>query len=180
MNDQRDINSPLPLAGGVGGGPEAGNKSGQFKPRNTARAKELRNQATPAERLLWTALSSRKVGGYKFSRQMPIGPYFADFLCREVRLVIELDGYSHDVAQDYDAQRDAFMRVQGLTVMRFTNADILGNLDGVVQAIALVLAETCPLPTPPLEGRGTRRAVSPSPPGEGFGVGLTQNNDREI
>jgi very-short-patch-repair endonuclease len=151
MTDGSATNSPLPLAGGVGGGPE---KSGQFRPRNTARAKELRNQATPAERSLWKAMSRRQIAGYKFSRQMPIGPYFADFLCREAMLVIELDGYSHNLQQDYDTRRDTYMADQGYKVIRFTNADVLGNVDGVVQTIAVALEETDPPPTPPASGRG--------------------------
>jgi very-short-patch-repair endonuclease len=120
--------------------------TGEFKPRNTARAKALRNQATPAERLLWTALSNRQVDGYKFSRQMPVGPYFADFLCREARLVVELDGYSHDTRQEHDRQRDAFMKAEGYRVMRIANADVMTNLDGVAQTIAMALAETDPPP----------------------------------
>src|SRR3546814_6696851 len=72
---------------------------GQFQPRDTPRARELRNAATPAERTLWRCLSRRKVAGWKFSRQMPVGPYFADFLCREAHLVIDLDGHSQAMAQ---------------------------------------------------------------------------------
>jgi very-short-patch-repair endonuclease len=128
--------------------------TGEFKPRNTARAKTLRNQATPTERLLWTALSNRKVDGYKFSRQIPVGPYFADFLCREARLVVELDGFSHDLNQDYDQRRDAFMKAQGYQLLRFNNADVMNNLEGVVETIALMLTETGPPPTPPASGRG--------------------------
>ncbi len=66
--------------------------------RNTARAKSLRNVASPPERLLWQNLRNRQLGGHKFNRQMPVGPYFADFLCREFRLIVELDGISHDTA----------------------------------------------------------------------------------
>jgi very-short-patch-repair endonuclease len=128
--------------------------TGEFKPRNTARAKTLRNQATPTERLLWTALSNRKVDGYKFSRQIPVGPYFADFLCREARLVVELDGFSHDLNQDYDQRRDAFMKAQGYQLLRFNNADVMNNLEGVVETIALMLTETGPPPAPPASGRG--------------------------
>jgi very-short-patch-repair endonuclease len=128
--------------------------TGEFKPRNTARAQELRNQATPAERMMWRVMNKRQIAGYKFSRQMPIGPYFADFLCREATLVVELDGYSHDLQQDYDTRRDAYMADQGYTVIRFTNTDVLGNIDGVVQTIALALAETGPPPTPPASGKG--------------------------
>jgi BirA family biotin operon repressor/biotin-[acetyl-CoA-carboxylase] ligase len=61
-----------------------------FKKRNTGRARELRNSATPAERLLWQQLRSSELG-HKFSRQMPVGPYFADFLCRELHFIIEVD-----------------------------------------------------------------------------------------
>ncbi len=123
--------------------------TGEFKPRNTSRAKTLRNQATPAERLLWKAISSRKVDGHKFSRQMPVGPYFADFLCREAQLVVELDGYSHDIGHEYDTRRDAFMAEQGFAVRRFANAEVLNNLDGVLQAIAAALAEIGQSPAQP-------------------------------
>jgi very-short-patch-repair endonuclease len=103
---------------------------------------------------MWRAMSGRQIADHKFSRQMPIGPYFADFLCREAMLVVELDGYSHDVQQDYDQRRDLFMVEQGYRVLRFANADVLNNLDGVVRSIALALTETHPPPTPPASGRG--------------------------
>jgi very-short-patch-repair endonuclease len=128
--------------------------TGEFKPRNTLRAKALRSQATPAERLLWTALSNRKVDGYKFSRQMPVGPYFADFLCRDAKLAVELDGFSHDMNQEYDGRRDAFMVKQGCRLLRFNNADVMNDLEGVVRTVALALAEIVPPPTPPASGRG--------------------------
>ncbi len=141
-----DAPSPLPPAGGVGGG--------QFKPRNTERARELRSQTPPAERLLWRALSNRKLDGHKFSRQMPMGPYFADFLCRAAGLVVEIDGYSHDMRQDFDRRRDSFMAELRLTVLRFTNEEVMSNLEGVVQTIANWLSENGPPPTPPASGRG--------------------------
>ncbi len=106
--------------------------------RNTTRARSLRNQATPAERALWQHLARGQTGA-KFSRQMPIGPYYADFLCRELKLVIELDGHSHDVAPERDAVRDAWMAEQGFTVLRFANAEVSGNVEGVVTAIRLEL-----------------------------------------
>jgi len=149
----RNESSPLPLAGGVGGG------QGQFKPRNTARARELRHEASPAERALWRALGNRRLDGNKFSRQMPIGPYFADFYCRSARLVVEIDGHSHDVRQEHDRQRDSFMAAQGITVLRFNNGDVIGNLEGVVTAISNVLMGTSPPPTPPASGRGEDSSV---------------------
>jgi BirA family biotin operon repressor/biotin-[acetyl-CoA-carboxylase] ligase len=94
----------------------------------------MRRAATPAERALWVHLA-RSQSGAKFSRQMPVGPYLADFLCRELALVVELDGHSHDVAPQRDARRDAWMAAHGFTVLRFTNADVDGNVEGVVIAI---------------------------------------------
>ena len=102
--------------------------------RDTDRARELRRQATPAERALWEHLS-RSQQGAKFSRQMPVGPYFADFLCRELKLVIELDGHSHDVAPERDEIRDTWMAREGYCVLRFTNAEVLRNVEGVMTAI---------------------------------------------
>jgi very-short-patch-repair endonuclease len=171
--------APLPRAGGAGGGRETDTGSGRFQPRNTDRARELRNHATPAERLMWTALSNRKVAGYKFSRQMPVGPYFADFLCREMKLVLELDGFSHDMGQDHDRRRDQYMIDNGYTVIRFTNEEVLGNVDGVVQAIALALAEIGPPPTPPASGRGAKTAKSPSRLRDGLGVGASETDTRK-
>jgi BirA family biotin operon repressor/biotin-[acetyl-CoA-carboxylase] ligase len=111
-----------------------------WKPRNTQRARALRNQATPAERMLWECLSRSQLG-VKFSRQMPVGPFYADFLCRQLRLVIELDGFSHDIAPEKDARRDAWMAANGYAVLRFTNEDVHRNLEGVVTAIRRKIAE---------------------------------------
>ncbi len=108
----------------------------EWKPRDTTRARALRQAATPAERALWQYLSRSQLGA-KFSRQMPVGPFYADLLCRELGLVIELDGHSHDVAPDRDAERDAWMAAHGYTVRRFTNAEVQANVEGVVMAIRL-------------------------------------------
>jgi len=110
-----------------------------WKPRDTQRARDLRNAATPAERLLWRYLSRSQLGA-KFSRQMQIGPYFADFLCRELKLVVELDGFSHDLRPERDGARDRWLRDQGYRVLHFANADVLGNAEGVVTAIKLEVA----------------------------------------
>jgi len=106
-----------------------------FRPRKTARARTLRRDAPPAERLLWRRLSGAALGA-RFNRQMPLGPYFADFLCRELKLVIELDGWSHETRQAHDAVRDRWLREAGYRVLRFTNADVADNLEGVCRAIA--------------------------------------------
>lgn len=133
--------TPPPASGrGSGGGPAL-----RFKNRNTARAKSLRNVASPPERLLWQHLRNRQLGGHKFNRQMPVGPYFAGFLCREFRLIAELDGISHDNSADHDARRDACCRDQGYSILRFTNADVLTNIEGMLSHITATLAL---LPTP--------------------------------
>ena len=111
-----------------------------WQPRNTRRARMLRNQATPAERALWEHLSRSQLGA-KFSRQLPVGPYFADFLCRELRLVIELDGHSHDVAPGRDEVRDGWFAADGYSVLRFTNAEVMDNIEGVVQTISARIEE---------------------------------------
>ncbi|MFK7843409.1 MAG: endonuclease domain-containing protein [Sphingorhabdus sp.] len=118
-----------------------------FKPRNTNRAKSLRNQATPAERELWKYISKRQVSGRKFSRQMPVGPYYADFLCRELGLIIEIDGYSHETQQAYDAKRTGDLVQLGYKVLRFANGDVLNNVEGVIGQIERALKSN-PTPSP--------------------------------
>ncbi len=76
---------------------------------------------------------------------MPVGPYFADFLCREAQLIVELDGYSHDMRQAYDRRRDQWLSENGYRVVRFTNDEVIGNIEGVVNEIERRLVH---LPTP--------------------------------
>ena len=110
----------------------------QFRPRQTKRAQNLRNNATDAERRLWLHLRARQLEGFKFSRQMPVGPFICDFMCRERRLIVELDGGQHaDNASD--ARRTEFLEAEGYRVIRFWNNDVLENVDGVLQVIAEAL-----------------------------------------
>ncbi len=100
------------------------------------RARALRRQLTDAEQKLWSILRLRKLGGLKFRRQFPIGPYIADFVCLERRLVIEVDGGQHAVtAKQEDAARTAWLQTQGFRVLRFWNNDVLGNPEGVRDAV---------------------------------------------
>ena len=120
--------------------------------RPTMRAQQLRREATPPERVLWQALSGSKLG-FKFSRQMPVGPYICDFLCRTERLAIELDGDSHATTADHDRRRERFIRARGIRTIRFSNAEVVGNLDGVVDAIREALADQAhPRPLPQAGG----------------------------
>ena len=95
------------------------------------RARTLRREQTNAERRLWNALCAQKLGGWDWRRQVPFGPYILDFLCREARLVVEVDGSQHAEQVEYDARRTAFLNRHRLCVLRFWNADVLTNCDGV-------------------------------------------------
>ncbi len=126
--------------------------------RPTARARDLRLNATPAEQKLWAQLSARKIAGVRFNRQVPVGPFICDFVARSLKLVIEVDGGQHDVARAKDERRTAYLAAQGYRVIRFWNNDVLERLDGVVLEIERVIA-ACPVVTgppltPPANGRG--------------------------
>lgn len=83
------------------------------------RARSLRRAQTDVEHRLWYLLRNRQVGGFKFRRQYPIGPYVADFVCVNRKLIMELDGGQHGEAADYDKRRSDFMQVRGFHVLRF-------------------------------------------------------------
>lgn len=107
----------------------------------TARSRELRAAQTPAEERLWGALGARRLAGYKFVRQLPIGPYFADFACRDEALVVEVDGATHSTDAEIarDAHRDRFLREAGFRVLRVANDEVFHNLDGVKETILTAL-----------------------------------------
>ena len=92
------------------------------------------------ERELWRYLSRSQLG-YKFSRQMPIGPFYVDFLCRQKGLIIEVDGWSHDVAPERDVIRDEYFEQEGYRILHFTNHDVRTNVAGVVAAVQQALAQ---------------------------------------
>jgi very-short-patch-repair endonuclease len=94
----------------------------------------LRRALTPAEFALWTRIRARQLGGFKFVRQEPIGVYYIDFLCRERRLIIELDGGQHAECRE-DEQRDGELRALDYRVLRIWNNDVIENLDGVLQML---------------------------------------------
>ena len=90
-----------------------------------------------AELILWSRLKGKGLNGFKFRRQYGIGRYVADFYCAQVKLVIEIDGDSHfnPEAEEYDRLREKFIESAGIRVLRFTNNDIRGNLNGVLEVI---------------------------------------------
>ncbi|RZF63727.1 DUF559 domain-containing protein [Sphingomonas populi] len=122
--------------------------------RPTIRARELRANATDAERRLWSILSARKLAGVRFNRQVPIGPFICDFVSRSAKLIIEVDGGQHDANHDADAQRTRYLEAQGYRVIRFWNNEVMQNLEGVAYTIQRALADM-PSPDPSREREGS-------------------------
>jgi very-short-patch-repair endonuclease len=103
-------------------------------------AKSMRTEQTAPERLLWDQLRGKRLSDVKFTRQVLIGPYIADFAARADKLVIEVDGDTHGHQVSYDESRTAYLESEGWRVLRFTNADVLHNLEGVLTVITKALA----------------------------------------
>ncbi|HUY69351.1 MAG TPA: DUF559 domain-containing protein [Alphaproteobacteria bacterium] len=100
------------------------------------RARELRNNASPFEKKLWAVLRTEATAhGLKFRRQVALHPFIADFACLEARLLVELDGDSHDARQEYDRKRDSDLQQREFSVLRFSNEDVKKNVEGVVEMI---------------------------------------------
>ena len=120
------------------------------------RARSLRRALTPAELTLWTRLRGRRLGGFKFARQEPVYRYYVDFVCRERRLIIELDGGQH-AENPEDRHRDRTLCALGYRVIRIWNNDVIENLDGVLQMLLSELEKSPLTPTlSPQAGRGSR------------------------
>ena len=104
------------------------------------RARELRQEMTPAERALWERLRNRRLGGLKFRRQHPLGRFIADFYCASHRLIIELDGPVHKAQRDYDAARAEHLRERGYRILRFSNEQVLNDIEKVLKVIEAACA----------------------------------------
>ena len=102
------------------------------------RARYMRQNPTPAENILWRRLRCKRVRGFHFRRQHPIGRFIVDFYCSAARLVIEIDGSSHDTTEqkEFDAARQAHLEEIGLRVLRFSNTQVVNETDAVVAVIA--------------------------------------------
>ena len=109
--------------------------------RTTRRAQLLRKTPSEAEKRLWGFLRDRRLNDFKFVRQAPLGPYFADFLCRERKLIVEVDGVTHgdDHQVAHDARRTRYLESQGYRVLRVWNIEVFTNLDGVLTTILMAL-----------------------------------------
>ena len=134
------------------------------KSQKTFTARRLRKDETFAEKRMWEQLRNRQLDGVKFVRQAPVGPYIADFLCRETLLIVEVDGATHSTEAEvrHDAVRTAQLAQMGFSVLRLQNDEVVHGMDEVLTLIREALAR-CPSPPPPRSGG------SPSSPASGRG-----------
>ena len=114
-------------------------REGEKKVR--AFAKYLRKNATTAEEYLWSDLRRKQLGGFKFRRQHPIGPYVADFVCMKARLIVEVDGATHssDEEIEHDRKRTLYLERENWTILRVLNDDIYDNRENVLEDIYRML-----------------------------------------
>jgi very-short-patch-repair endonuclease len=137
------VGLPSPLAGEGARRADEGataNREVESPPRVKRFARTLRRQQTDAERRLWTMLRHRRFEGYKFRRQVPIGPYVADFVCFDCRVIVELDGSQH-VESRRDQIRDRWLADDGFTVLRVWSNELMQNANGVLLAILSALQD---------------------------------------
>jgi very-short-patch-repair endonuclease len=133
------------------------------------RARSARKNMTESENRLWYYLRDRRLSGYKFVRELVIGVYIADFVCRRKKLIIEVVGGQHVDAAEYDRIRTKFFEGEGYRVLRFWSSDVMGNIEGVLEEILAWLenvVESKPSPPAPLpklrfgRGESIRESVS--------------------
>ena len=137
-------------------------------PRLTKFAKDNRQQMSEPATRMWLQLRATRFMGVKFHREKVIGDYIADFAANNPRLVIEIDGDTHDVDNDYDAIRTRYLEQQGYRVVRYVNPDVMQNIEGVLMHLTTVIEEMRP-PLPTLSPSGERASGSLSRSGERVG-----------
>ncbi len=126
------------------------------RPSQNERARELRREGTSAQARLWSRLRARRLNDFKFVRQENIGAYYVDFVCRDQKLIIEVDGATHSTTRERanDESREAWLVKHGFRVLRVTNADVFENVDGVCETILNALNATAQAPSPRKRGEG--------------------------
>ena len=150
-----------------------------YNPDNIKKAQELRKNMTLAEKKLWyEVLQNKKLKELKFLRQKPIDHYIVDFYCAKFRLAIEIDGSSHDNKQEYDNQRTELLNLYGVKVVRYTNDEVLNNIDGVYQdLLKYIESPLTPLEKGESEGRGINSLINGE--AEGRGINSLINGEAE-
>lgn len=134
-----------PLEGGQEGGVGTTNSQQKNMPKPKSivnylpdlkqKARQLRRGFVLAETILWQNLRASQMLGYKFLRQKPLGPYIVDFFCKKLKLIIEIDGISHEAKADYDQKRDKYLENLGFDVLHFRDKDILKRTKDILYGI---------------------------------------------
>lgn len=106
-----------------------------YKPELVERARQLRLNSTPAEKRLWKYISRKQIHGFDFDRQKPIDRFIVDFYCKKLMLAIEIDGFSHDFKFQYDVKRQKRLESFGIKVIRFSEREVLTDLENVLSEI---------------------------------------------
>ena len=114
-----------------------------YNPKLTALARKLRNESTETEIYLWLKLKGKQMYGYDFHRQKPIDNYILDFFCYDLLLGIEVDGYSHEILEVYNKDRikEKRMNELGITILRFSDFEVLKDMENVIRAIEFYILE---------------------------------------
>jgi very-short-patch-repair endonuclease len=114
-----------------------------YNPKLTQLARKLRNDSTETEIYLWLKLKGKQMYGYDFHRQKPIDNYILDFFCHELLLGIEVDGYSHEILEVYnkDLIKEKRMNELGITILRFSDFEVLRDMENVIRAIEFYILE---------------------------------------
>ena len=102
-------------------------------------ARRMRREPTPAEIKFWYQVRDRRLDGLKFKRQVPIGPFIADFVCLEHKLIVEIDGGQHADETGNDERREAYLKSAGFRVLRFWNHDVLTSIENVIDTVLVAL-----------------------------------------
>jgi very-short-patch-repair endonuclease len=131
--------SQIPPRGGQGGVEHKTTMSRRkiipYNPNLTALSRQLRNNSTLSEVLLWNQIKGKQLRGYQFLRQKPIGNYIVDFFCYQLMLAIEIDGESHNYNVDKHGTRQNHLASVGISVIRFLDVDVKGNMEGVLLSL---------------------------------------------
>ena len=110
-------------------------KKSNYNKEHKSFARELRNQSTLGEAILWQNIQDKKVYSFQFNRQYPIGDYIVDFICRKAKLIIEIDGYSHNFKYEKDIERENFLKGLGYRILRFREFEVKHDIDNVMLKI---------------------------------------------
>ena len=137
-------------------------------PRLTAYARANRRQMSEPAMRLWLQFRAKRFLGTKFRREKVIGDYIADFAANDPKLVVEVDGDTHDVDDTWEPIRTRYLEHRGYRVQRYSNFEIMQNLEGVLMHLTAVIEETRP-PLPTLSPEGERATGSLSPSGKRVG-----------